>query len=535
MRGSHTLILALQRAAKAVVCLVVACCALAPKPSFASPRSGGSIEVVTSTGARVAYDAVRIADADGAPLDTAFDWEALAANPLLGESPFPAYDADGAAAHEQGKKLVNAVNDRVATDADGTFAQHMAAFVTDAGWEGATVIKTGAGPVSVADGWWLLAAEGRRPLLVWVDGNASVVGDKTDTPTCTKEVLDNETGLWGSSGTIGAGEVAHYRLRLTLPESMSGHTSYRVTLHDVWDAGLLLQEDSLSVHLLSGADEDDITAAAEVAVGASSFDVTISDVKALGARPGDVIEVRFSMSLDPAVEVGAEGLTNTAWSTYPSPDDEEEETPPDDTKVYTVRVRVHKTNTSDASLAGADFAVRNEAGDWLTADGTFGAEADRVEMVTDASGMATLPAPLAPGTYELVEVRAPEGYVLPQNPVITFTISADHTVEQLDFTVEIEGDATVEEISGEDASFVVQVVNTTQPPHDDDDEDDGGPVESEGQDDDLPGTGDVAGVVLIAAGAIVLVGMGLVALGRKLSVTRATGPRDDAHTREDER
>lgn len=535
MGEDNTLLRVVLHAARTAVCLLVACCALAPKPTFGSPQAGGSIQVVTSTGARVTYNAVRIADVDGVPLDATFDWEALAANPLPGESPFPAYDADGPAAHEQGKKLVNAVNDRVTTDADGTFAQHMTTFVTDAGWEGATVIKTGAGPVSVADGWWLLAAEGRRPLLVWVDGNASVVGDKTDTPICTKEVLDNETGLWGSSGTIGAGEVAHYRLRLTLPESMNSHASYGVTLHDVWDAGLLLQENSLSVHLLSGTDDDDITAEAELTVGASSFDVAIADVKSLGAHPGDVIEVRFSMTLDPSVEVGAEGLTNTAWTTYPSQDDDEGETPPDDTKVYTFRVHVHKTNASDASLAGAVFAIRNEAGAWLTADGTFGSESNRAEIVTDASGMATVPAPLAPGTYELVEIRAPEGYVLPQNPVATFTISADHTVEQLDFTVEIEGDATVEEISGEDASFVVQVVNTTQPPHDDDDEDDGGPDESEGPDDDLPGTGDAAGIVLIAAGAIALVGMGLVTLGRKLSVTRATGPRDDAHTREDER
>ena len=384
------------------------------------------------------------------------------------------------------------MSDELTHDDDGTLATWLAGFVLTGA--PAVEVTADAGAVPVQDGWWLLTAAGRRPLLAWVDGAPVTLGDKMDTPSLTKEVRDNVTGVWGESGTYGSGQSLDYRLSMTVPLSIDSYETYWVELHDTWDEHLTLDEKSVRLTLLQqDGTTVDLSASARVTVSGSSLTVRLDNLLATPAAPDDVLVLSYTMSADPLFAPGAAGLVNDAWGTFPSWDGEGE-TPHDRTRVYSFQVSVHKTDPSGKALAGAVFGVRNKSGEWLAADGDFGAEKDRATFTTNADGLTSEIPLLAPGDYVLVELEAPEGYLLPEDPEAPFTITAEHDFAHLDLTVEAEGAATVEEVSADGGSFVLEVVDQPQTPP--------------GTPPDMPRTGDVlpaAGGILLLAGLVALV------------------------------
>ena len=463
---------------------------------------GGGLSVESSSGSDAVYRAVRIASEDALPLDTALAWEDIA-----GQRGLPTYDTTAPDAAAQGQALVEATSDAAEKDADGSFVAWLAEYLTESGLASATRVPVDAGPVAVRDGWWLLIAEGRRPLLAWVDGAVVTLGDKADTPTLTKEVANNANDSWGESGTYGSGQTLSYRLTLTVPESLEAYDPYWVELHDEWDSRLSLVDHSVRVELTRGEKSvADLTDTARITSSDDSLIVRIDDLRATPARPGDTVVVTYAMTADPLSAPGAAGLVNDAWARFPHWDGNGE-TPYDRTRVYSFLVSVRKTDPNGKKLEGAVFGVRDEGGSWLAANGSFGDEKDRATFATNSDGLTERIPLLAPGDYVLVELEAPGGYALPENPEAPFSITAEHTYDELDMTVEASGAAEVTSADADSATFELTVVDEPESP--------GAPPG------DVPKTGDPTGVafaVLVAVG-IVLMTLGL-ATRRREDVSR---------------
>ena len=467
---------------------------LAPALAGAKNLTGGGLSVTSADGASGAvYRAVRIADADALPIDEVFAWESLSGLQLDSHEPLPTYDPDAPDAAAQGRALVEAVSDRVADDGDGSFAALLAGRLADEATAPGVSVAADRGTVAVEDGWWLLVAEGRRPLLAWVDGALVELGDKADTPTLVKEVKDNVTGTWSDSGTYGSGQALEYRLTVTLPLSMESYDPYWIELHDTWDARLSLDEGSVRVALVAqSGGEKDLTAVTRVSVDGTSLTARIDDLRSTPAAPGDALVLTYTMYPDAQSAPGSAGLVNEAWANFPSWDGDGE-TPHDRNRVYSFRASVAKSSPSGAPLAGAVFAVRDASGAWLAADGTFGAEGDRATFTTGEDGLTSSIALLAPGSYVLVELEAPDGYLLPEDPEAPFTIDATHGFDHVDLKVEASGAAEVKDVAADGGSFTLSVVDEPKTP--------GGST---------PRTGDWTGACAVL---VTLLGAGLVMIG----------------------
>lgn len=454
------------RALFAAVLVVLAVFASGLLPVQPALAVGGGLRLVSADYSGAEYDAIRIADEDGLPLDQAFDWPSLSGEAIPGGGVYPVYDPSSSHADADGRKLVEAVSASLAKDEDGSLAAELSTFVTPKGESLAVQVVADGPTVSVENGWWLLISPGKRPLFAWVDGAPVTLGDKSDVPTLEKEY--NDKGEWTDAGSYGPTQDMEYRLVLTVPQTYDQYSTYWCEFHDEWDGHLQLKKETMRLVLRSHetGSETDVSSLMDVTSDATSFTARIENLCASSAVPGDALILSYSMSADPAFNPGSEGLLNTAWATFPQFDGKGE-TPKDHTRVYTVSMRVRKASTGGSPLAGAVFAIRNADGQWLAADGTFGVEQARAEFKTELDGVARVSPVLAPGTYTLIELSAPEGYVLPSNPETTFTISTDEQFDHLDLTVHAKGLASLASVDASSASFDLEVVNEkgeTPPP-----------------------------------------------------------------------
>ena len=458
-------------AAFACALVLLASATIAPRAVLAAPHdtafTGGSIEITSPHGSGAEYRAVRIADQNALPLLDALAWQDLAGSDvpaITAGGGLPSYDPTAPDAAAQGRNLVEAISRVIADDPDGSLAVWLSSYLYDAALATAPQIQADAGPVTVEDGWYLVIAVGKRPLVVWVKGTPVKLGDKSDTPTLDKEINCGEG--WSDSGVQGADEPAQYRLVVTVPEAIDAYKTYELAFHDEWDEHLRLVDGSIQIVLVSAegtpaSDPFDVTAQFAVTVEGASFSARAEDLHALHARPGDQLVLTYRMMLDPTYAPGSDGLLNTAWATFPTWEGEGE-TPPDKTKVYAFQFKIKKTSPSDEPLAGAEFAVRNAEGNWLMPEGGFGAEQERLVLTSGDDGLTSAAPIIGAGTYTLVELKAPEGYVLPANPETRFTVAASQSLDELELTVTAQGVATVENVSANEGAFVLHMVDEAE-------------------------------------------------------------------------
>ncbi len=421
----------------------------------------GSIELYNAEGTSTAYTATRIASADGLPIEGAYDWRGLAGS-TLGSFAMPSWDGSEA----QGFALAQALGTAVSNDPDGAIAAEAAKRLST-GAQSQTVTTNG-GPVDAEDGWWLLAADGRCPMFVWVADDAKRLGEKSDVPTVSLAIA-GEDGKWGTGAGYGAGTMLSYRVRCSVPTSIDAVDTYPMSLN-LRDGGkLLLVDGSVCVTLASGDKSTDITdhfkvetavqALAATPQRATVITASTDDLKAAGARPGDVVELTLKATA-PAENDGSKGLSVSAWATYPAATGEGmESTEPVITRAYTAAASVRLVDAQGAApLAGGTFAVMNADGKWLATDGVFGDEASRASFETASDGTAALGAALAPGTYTLVQLSAPAGYDLPQQPRFAFAVKQAGDADGSRLTVESQ-DLTVESVDAQSDAFVLRVAN----------------------------------------------------------------------------
>lgn len=97
-------------------------------------------------------------------------------------------------------------------------------------------------------------------------------------------------------------------------------------------------------------------------------------------------------------------------------------------KVIEAKVKIVKKDIETGKvipLAGATFKVKDSEGNFLTQHVNYPSDKDITEFVTAADGTLVLPETLVYGDYTLVEVKAPNGYLLNKEE-IPFNVNADN-------------------------------------------------------------------------------------------------------------
>lgn len=97
-------------------------------------------------------------------------------------------------------------------------------------------------------------------------------------------------------------------------------------------------------------------------------------------------------------------------------------------KVIEAKVKIVKKDVETGKvipLSGATFKVKDSEGNFITQHVNYPSDKDITEFVTAADGTLVLPETLVYGDYTLVEVKAPNGYLLNKEE-IPFTVNPDN-------------------------------------------------------------------------------------------------------------
>ncbi|EAC3748289.1 hypothetical protein IT72_14130 [Listeria monocytogenes] len=131
-------------------------------------------------------------------------------------------------------------------------------------------------------------------------------------------------------------------------------------------------------------------------------------------------------------------------------------------KVIEAKVKIVKKDVETGKvipLSGATFKVKDSEGNFITQHVNYPSDKDITEFVTAADGMLVLPEALVFGDYTLVEVKAPNGYLLNKEE-IPFTVSADNDGKMI--TLEFSDAPTKGKVKGIKTKEVIDQEKSTQ-------------------------------------------------------------------------
>ena len=417
----------------------------------------GTISITNTTGSPVTYEATMIADKNALTVDKNFNWKALSGTEIAGVK-LPEYTDEKDL--ESGRDLVEALNEIIAKDESGEIALDLTKHLMDG--RVSKQLKNDGSKMEVDNGYYLLTAEGRRPLIAWVHGNDLNLGDKSDAPVIDKTVkAANSNDPFAPSTIFGAGNTLQYKIDVKVPESYKQFSAYKMDIEDTFDNRLSIYDDSISVSLVHGETAIDITnnELVKSAINSNVLTVTLEDVVKLGAISGDTISLQYCVNPNVSGVIGSAGLTNEAFCHYPSYNGISETTSTK-TRVFTLKMFIEKTNSLNKEpLAGATFAIRNKNNEWLNSDGLFGDIQSRSEFISDGNGAVNDIPNLGKGTYDIVEIKAPDGYTLKENPVTTVVISGESSLENVKFSADVSGMGTIKNLDAENGQIVVAISN----------------------------------------------------------------------------
>lgn len=237
--------------------------------------------------------------------------------------------------------------------------------------------------------------------------------EKNELPLIEKEVKEDSTGNWGEENTAEIGDTVEFKTTITAKE---GAQSY--VLHDVMSAGLTLNDDSIKVQV---ADRD--LPAANYAVATTgltdgcAFEISFAQAYLDTIAADTEIVVTYTAVVNENAEVF--NVPNTNKTQLKFGDGSRDETTWDETKTYTFKVDVVKTDGDNKVLDGAQFKLYdaktggNEIALIEVSDGVYRLAKDGetgVEHITTVDGQLEIRGFDADTNYYLEETKAPDGY-----------------------------------------------------------------------------------------------------------------------------
>lgn len=283
-------------------------------------------------------------------------------------------------------------------------------------------------PVYKAEGGWFTT--GADAVHVYPKNTA-------DKPTIDKVVNESD-----KHDMVAYGDTKTFKITSTMPD---GIADYKVlTYSDQFSKGLSYQG-SLTV-LKNGtpipAENNYKLTAPSVGTKEAAIEVKFTPDYIKTLKPGDVITITYKASINEDAVMGTAN-PNDAKVTYGhNPDFTKDNEVDENPELHTGGAKfVKQDRTEQTKLSGAEFVVQNSENKYLkqtvtdgvitatswvdikeatkfisNADGTF-------EVTGLAYGSANQTPETASSTYKLVEVTAPDGYALLQEP-IEFTVNA---------------------------------------------------------------------------------------------------------------
>lgn len=347
------------------------------------------------------------------------------------------------------------------------------------------------------------------------------VTPKTDIPTVEKKVKDTndttgDTSDWQDSADHDINDKVPFQLTATLPANYDTYNSYYLNFSDELSAGLTFNNDA-KVYVVNGSDRKEVTNYFYVAADGSSFaikdlkQISVDGVATITKDSKIVVEYTATLNNEKAV-IGSKGNPNTVELIYsnnpnnsgdgnqtpgtppttpptpPTPPTETGKTPKDTVIVFTYKTVVNKVDQDNKALAGAGFTLYKKVnGEWKQVKVISASEATSFEFTG-----------LDDGDYKLSETTTPSGY----NTIadITFTVEAEHDTEsdapKLTNLTGVAASGEITFTSDKNAGSLTTEVQNKK-----------GSI--------LPSTGSVGTTMLYIAGAILVLGAGILLITKK--------------------
>lgn len=253
---------------------------------------------------------------------------------------------------------------------------------------------------------------------------------KEKVPAIQKAIVDTD-GLETNSSWVRPGECATFRLTSNVPQNLFNYVTkvirtnpddqtdvqiegeYTLTFHDDLADELILDPDSIMVRIgnsvLSREDfilDQEHQKHTEERI--CDFHVSLDLISLFNKRAffyqeinsAENIVVEYKARLDEKEITGS--YTNHAWVSFP-----DNETVIEFVTLNLYGLQIEKVDAADPELKleGAEFELRK-----------LGSQSSEAVLVTDKTGKAQVTG-LASGEYELIETRAPTGYIRSTKPV----------------------------------------------------------------------------------------------------------------------
>lgn len=277
-------------------------------------------------------------------------------------------------------------------------------------------------------GYYLITTTGGKNIMVSTtpDNPNPSIKDKNDIPDIDKQVQEDSTNTWGNNNSAQIGDTVYFKTTITL---QSGATNY--IMHDKMDDGLTLNAESIAIDGLTKGTDYTVAVAtsSDPLADGCTFEITFADSYLATVTNDTKVIVTYNAVLNENADI-KNGEDNDAKFTWGNISTTEWSTT--NTKTYSFSVlkyagsdKEEDDNTTKTPLAGAVFQLQ-------TADGTIvklikvGDTEYRVANCNETGAQETFTTVATDkitikgvdlDKYKLVEITAPEGYNLLEEPV----------------------------------------------------------------------------------------------------------------------
>ncbi len=327
------------------------------------------------------------------------------------------------------------------------------------------------------------------------------------------------------------GDAVSFKLYGTLPSTFDDYAAYYYKFTDTLDSQFNAPaKENVKVYI-DGTEAQNAT----VTVTGQNITVEFANIKnGNTVKANSIVTVEYDAVLNNTAEIGLPGQKNAVKLTYSnnpnwdgSGTSTTGETPEDGVIVFTYGIDINKVDeTGTAKLANAKFAVKNSAGQYVTATGGkfsgFVTTAPDVASGDTTTGLFVSSADsviaiegLDAGTYTIVELEAPEGYnkltegikveVTPTMPTDrqAWTYAADGSTASAALTgLSVMYDAESAQTLGKDGAADVDTGKGTVK------------IENK-KGTSLPGTGGIGTTIFYVVGGTLVAGAGVTLIAKK--------------------